>query len=349
MIIFSSEPVFSPGTVGFDCKDEFGQPYDLLGRKATGERLSELLERITQSLVVALDGGWGSGKSHFLKLWAGAHRLENKGTAQIIYFDAFEHDYLDDPLISLVGAIAKSEPKASGAKAALKSVQKAAMKLARPAARIGFAIATAGGTELAGAVVDEGIKAAGKSAEDAFDDFWQKESGRMAAMDEFRQALTKLTAPKKGEDTPQKLIFIIDELDRCRPDYALTLLEIIKHFFAVPNVHFVLGTNLTALENSVKARYGQGIDATQYLQKFVHLRMQFPKPLREPAGGIAMTYFEKVVNQYKLPRGYGEEIQRLLQRLATQTNVSLRDVQRLLTRTALIPDSLGNLHGVSQL
>jgi hypothetical protein len=132
MNLFAPEPQFIPGTVGFDTLDEHGQLYDLLGRKAMGQRLSELLERINQPLVVALDGGWGSGKSHFLKLWAGAHGLENNGTAQVIYFDAFEHDYLDDPLISLVGAISKSEPKASGAMEALQSVKKAAMKLARP-------------------------------------------------------------------------------------------------------------------------------------------------------------------------------------------------------------------------
>jgi hypothetical protein len=81
MTFFAPEPQFPPGSVGFDSKDEHGQSYDLLGRKAMGGRLSELLERINQPLVVALDGGWGSGKSHFLKLWAGAHGLENKGTA----------------------------------------------------------------------------------------------------------------------------------------------------------------------------------------------------------------------------------------------------------------------------
>jgi hypothetical protein len=194
-------------------------------------------------------------------------------------------------------------------------------------------------------VIDKGIKAAGKSAEDAFDEFWQKESGRMAAMEEFRQALAKLTAPNKGEATPQKLIFIIDELDRCRPDYALTLLEIIKHFFAVPNVHFVLGTNLTELENSVKARYGADIKAAQYLQKFVSLVVQFPKKQNGTAGGATMVYLEKTIDRIVLPDGYRDEIRNLVTRVAFKHDVSLRDIQRLLTYAALLPASLSRKYG----
>ncbi|MCA3444349.1 MAG: hypothetical protein INF52_13420 [Rhodobacter sp.] len=82
------EPDFTPGEKGFDDKDATGLPYDLLGRKAVGEQLSDLIERIDEPLVIALDGGWGSGKSHFLRLWTGAHRKENGGTAKVIYFDA---------------------------------------------------------------------------------------------------------------------------------------------------------------------------------------------------------------------------------------------------------------------
>lgn len=87
------------GKVGFD------SGRDLLNRAETGKRLSELVERIEKPMVIALDGASGSGKSHFLRLWCGAHTLENDGTARVIYFDAFKHDYLDDPLVALTSAI----------------------------------------------------------------------------------------------------------------------------------------------------------------------------------------------------------------------------------------------------
>ena len=84
------EPDIDIGTDGFD-------KHCQLGRAKTGKVLSELVEKIEDPIVIALDGSWGSGKSFFLKCWTGAHTNENDGKAKVIYFDAFEHDYLDDP------------------------------------------------------------------------------------------------------------------------------------------------------------------------------------------------------------------------------------------------------------
>ncbi len=78
------EPDFTPRDKSFDDKDATGLRYDLLGRKAVGRRLSDLVERIGEPLVIALDGIWGSGKSHFLRLWTGAHRKEDDGRARVI-------------------------------------------------------------------------------------------------------------------------------------------------------------------------------------------------------------------------------------------------------------------------
>jgi hypothetical protein len=103
------EPLFNLYNEGFTGKD-------ILKRADTGKRLSSLVESIEDPLVIALDGEWGSGKSFFLKCWVGAHKLENNGQATTIYFDAFAHDYLEDPLIALTGCISerlKADPPAS--------------------------------------------------------------------------------------------------------------------------------------------------------------------------------------------------------------------------------------------
>lgn len=94
-------------------------------------------------------------------------------------------------------------------------------------------------------------------------------------MDAFRNALIELTGPGSDGFPNQKLIFEVDELDRYRPDYALPVLEIIKHFFNIDGVHFVLGVNLKELQNSVRARYGTGNDGDRYLQKFLHVQVPF--------------------------------------------------------------------------
>jgi hypothetical protein len=331
---FPEDPTFTPGEKGFDGEDENGRPYDLLGRKPMGQRLTDLLDRVEQPLVIALDGGWGSGKSHFLKLWTGAHEKELGGKAKIIYFDAFEHDYLDDPLISLVARLITKEAEITWGNKAVKAIKKAALPLAKLGLRIGAAAATAGATEVVGPIADAVVTKTGEATQASIDAFWKRETSRIAAMQQFRDALTSLT--KDGE-SGQKIVFIIDELDRCRPDYALTLLEIVKHFFAVPNVHFVLGANVAALENSVRARYGSEIRAREYLMKFIHLRLTFPIDRDHQGNGPWARYFDATYKQMGLGTNSVQSLRDNLSIINSSTQVSLRDIQRALSRLALFP------------
>jgi KAP family P-loop domain len=343
MKLFPEEPSFIPGEVGFDSKDEKGRSYDLLGRRPVGQRLTDLLDRVEQPLVIALDGGWGSGKSHFLKLWTGAHSLELGGKAKIIYFDAFEHDYLDDPLISLVARLTTNEAEASWGKKTIKAIQRAALPLAKLSLRLGAAAATAGVTEIAGPVADAVAIKTGEATQASIDAFWKRETDRIAAMQRFRDALTVLIAPTNDGESPQKIVIIIDELDRCRPDYALTLLEIVKHFFAVPNVHFVLGTNVGALENSVRARYGADMNATEYLMKFIQLRMRFPERREHPGNNDWELYFDAHVKHCGIHNSITLCLKNVLVVYSQGRLLSLRDIERITSRLALFPKSVLNL------
>lgn len=314
---------------------------DILGRAETGKRLSDLLERIEDPVVVALDGRWGSGKSHFLKRWVGAHTLENDGRATVVYFDAFANDFLDDPLIGLTGAIAERLPEREAK--LTEKVKSAAFKLARPLLRIGASVATAGATELAGPVLDELIKAGHKEAEAAAEAFWRREDGRKAAMQQFHDSLKQLTAASaedKGEGDGKPLIVVIDELDRCRPDYALAMLETVKHFFAVPRVHFVLGVNLEALEHMVRARYGAGIDAGDYLKRFISLTMHLPE--EAPAGGdnihAAIVFFQNTARKMGLHDAILSEMAIHIRLIARAREISLRDIERILSKLATLPN-----------
>lgn len=316
---------------------------DILGRSDSGKQLSDLIERIEDPIVVALDGSWGSGKSFFLKCWVGAHQKENEGNAKTIFFDAFAHDYLDDPLVALTGAIAgRIEPDDASSKV-LSHMKAAASKLWRPAARIVLAAATTGATEMAVAAVDPMLEAGSKELESASKDFWKKEDGKHAAMNDFRKAISSLTLPENEGELPNKLVIVVDELDRCRPDYALALLETIKHFFDVPNVHFVLGVNLSELQNSVRARYGQGVDAGLYLQKFISLTMRLPRHTKPRHGNLAeLEYFLKTAAEMKLNTALVEEIEYYLERILPLDLLSIRGMQKLLTQIALFPHSENN-------
>ena len=322
--------------VGTDTFDTVG--CDLLNRAPFGKRLSELMERDTQPLVVALDGSWGAGKSHFLKLWTGTHNQPADHKARVIYIDAFAQDYLDDPLISLVAAISTAHNTEQGkSEKALAMVKACGLKLVRPAARAGLFVASAGISELALPVLDrladKFIEEASDEAKAAIDNLWKHEESRIAAVKGFRDALTDLA-------TEKPLILVIDELDRCRPDYALSLLEVVKHFFAVPGVRFVLGVNLETLEHSVRQRYGAGVDAGLYLQKFMHLRVGLPGQASHAAAPHWRDYFQKIRARISIDNEYFLDACDLLDGVNETRSVTLRDVERIAARLVLLPNNL---------
>jgi hypothetical protein len=337
MKLFPEESNFVVGEVGFDGDDTKGRKYDLLNRKPFGQKLTKLVDRFEQPVVIALDGSWGSGKSHFLKLWAGAHSKELNGKAELIYFDAFEHDFLDDPLVSLVSRLVVLGEAKSWSDKALTKVKKSAMPLVNGVLRAGLAFATAGISEATGPVLDAVIGKVGDLTEDQISDFWTQETGRIAAMVQFKAALVALTASEGSAGNPRKLVFIIDELDRCRPDYALSLLEIVKHFFAVPNVHFVLGVNLNALHHSVKARYGNDFDAQLYLQKFIQLVVKLPDQKDDRLQLPWETYFRAITFDMGIHHEVSLASINQIQLIALSRTVSLRDVQRVASRLTLLP------------
>jgi hypothetical protein len=306
---------------------------DLLDRKRFTKQLTDLVDRIDDPFVMALDGGWGTGKTFFLKMWCAEHNKVG-GKATIIYFDAFAHDFLNDPLASLVLRLEHERAAGQGdAAQAMKKIKDATKKLVFPVARIGAALASLGASEaLAGAA-----QATSAELETLYGSFWSSEETRISEMLTFRDSLQEL-----AQDGT--LVFVVDELDRCRPDYALSLLEIVKHFFEVPKVHFILGTNISALKTFVKLRYGGGVNADIYLQKFVNVTMTLPEA---DAGPATAQYVEQIIkrlrenNHYLASRvdllNYFQEISKFA---TISSRLNLRSVEAIFNRLALLPEGL---------
>lgn len=93
----------------------------------------------------------------------------------------------------------------------------------------------------------------------------------------------KSILPEQGN----RLIIFIDELDRCKPSYAVQLLERIKHYFSDESVTFVFSVNLDELQHTIKKYYGNGFDACRYLDRFFDLRVTLP-----PAN--TTRYYQKI-------------------------------------------------------
>jgi hypothetical protein len=333
MKLFPPQPNIELYRNGFDGRD-------LLDRKRVGAYLSDLIERVEDPLVIAIDGQWGSGKSFFLKCWVGAHKNENAGTATTVYFDAFENDFLDDPLISLTSAVSQRIASVGKSPKAWDKARRAAATMWRPSARVALSVATAGISEIVGAVADAGLAKAQQEAEKHVDALWKREAGHKAAMIDFKQALQDLTAPS-ADGQATKLVIAVDELDRCRPDYALTVLETIKHFFNVQNVHFILGANMDELSNSVRARYGQGTRADLYLQKFISITLNLPNSVGEQheQRHVAIGYFDNMAKIMEINESLKEKLKKHLIRQSIDFNLTLRAAEKVLTQAALVPQS----------
>ena len=327
-------------------KDRF-EHHDQLGRSPTGEDLSKLVDQIEDPLVIALDGSWGSGKSFFLKCWVGEHLYRYGRTNQTVYFDAFKHDYLDDPLVALTGAITdrfrgQEDEQQEQNQRRTQKLKKAAWALSKIAGRIAFSAAIHSATEILSDLGDEIVKAVGQEAKDFLGKeqgnkeakhFWDAHHAKIAAMDAFCLALEELTKPNDAE--PIKLVIVVDELDRCRPDYALSLLEIIKHFFNVDGVHFVLGVNLSELQHIVRARYGSNVDAATYLQKFYSVVLSLPRKVF--GDHDYLRYFKDVSFQMQIHGNIREAAHDLLASYVGSAPMTPRTIERILTVLALVP------------
>ncbi len=326
-------------------QEGFSAGKDLFERASIGQGLTNLVSSITDPLVIALDGPWGSGKTTFLKMWAGELRKRN---IPVIHFDAFEHDYLSDAFIALASEVIglaqeNEEVDKSKREEFINKAKAAGSVLIRSALKVGVKAATLG-------IIDASdikqFEAIGSDVADQTSSWVDRHLGERLTQSKtekdilqgFRDALSNLPAliRKSGSDTTQNgpLIFIVDELDRCRPHFALELLERMKHFFSVPNVHFVLGVNLRQLRNQVCATYGDGIDANAYLQKFIQISVMVEKYSDKYNRGDVDIYVDRLFQWHSIENvdGYAlNSAKMLIKHVAKRRSVSFRALERIMT------------------
>lgn len=247
---------------------------DRLNRTEATEVLTSLVGSIEGPCVIALDAAWGMGKTTFLRMWQ--QTLENGGF-HVVMFNAWETDFANDPFLALSEELhAALEQQTGGEEHAVAKLKDAARKVLRTA---GPAMIR----KLALSVVGPAGVDIGEKVLDAFAGESMSQYGlAKTAVIEFREALQAAAgAMSKQAENATPLVVVIDELDRCRPSYAVELLEALKHLFSVDGVVFVLALNRDELVHSVRALYGTGFDAQIYLRRFIDIDLHLPDADRE--------------------------------------------------------------------
>jgi hypothetical protein len=157
-------------------------------------------------------------------------------------------------------------------------------------------------------------------------------------MEDFRKTLEIITT-SLYPDNKKRLVFIIDELDRCRPTYAAEVIEKIKHLFSVPGIIWVLVMNKEQMEKSISHVYG-AIDASLYLSKFIDVGSSLPKNLSENIGYITSDHYlkliEGIIQKSKIPQNSKGRLKEVVSIYAHNFHLSIRDAQRAIRNLELL-------------
>ncbi len=294
-----------------------GDPFanDTLERKDQIEALTVLLRNIEGPCVLALDAPWGAGKTVFLRMWAQYLRRERFRVAE---FNAWETDFSDDPLIALYAALEGVLDRSSTTKAknALKAGATMVSKLASTALPVPDVAAS--------------IAVAGDRPAESTEARLKRHRGAEEAISNFKKALEKTTRGRLP------VVVFVDELDRCRPGYAISLLESTKHILDVDGVVFILGVNLSELAHSVNAMYGDGFSSDVYLNRFLDRRVYLSKPdrsqfLDELLTSVGMSEHLNHTNFIRLF---------LNSFVLAAPNISLRDIEQAVFHLGMIISSV---------
>lgn len=236
--------------------------------------------------VLNLNATWGHGKTFLLKKWSNDLK-ENK--YPVLMFDAWKNDYTREPLVGFISELNESLNEWANFVTPIKNrvdqLLASSKKLinvggiAQHVVNAGIAVKTGvnPGLSKKSDTYAASVLKAHRSMKNAIDDFKTSLTNLIEAI-ELEQKEDQVRAKEKQLGIKLPLYIFVDELDRCRPTYAIELLENIKHLFGIRGVFFVIATNKEQLSHSIQAVYGHSFDASGYLGRFFDQEYTLPDP-----------------------------------------------------------------------
>ncbi|WEE75962.1 KAP family NTPase [Comamonas testosteroni] len=311
---------------GANGRDEFR-------RVQVAEKVIQLLTAPIDVSPMVIDGDWGTGKTEFCHKLINKFRDEHKDY-RVLYVDAFQADHADNPLLTVLSGVIGLLPEES---------QKSALrKKAMPVVR--FAAAAVGK-----AVVSHVLKQSADDLAEGLEDSLQDAADQAidasvrALLKDHEEAQKNLQALQTTLESIAKeapIVIFIDELDRCRPDFAVQMLEVIKHTFNVEGLQFVLVTNTRQLKAAINHRYGHQVNAQRYLDKFLKFSFKLPDFVVGHRGHeddrllVAVEHFSQLLRKSESLKDTDLAAQKdgvygFSMSLVQQNNLSLREVETL--------------------
>ena len=298
---------------------------DLLGRQEMVKSLTQLVGSIEGSCVLAVDAPWGGGKTTFLNIWS--NFLINQ-KFNVVKFNAWETDFSEDPFMALCTELMKILEKGEIISSEIKkSFREKAQQVLKH-----FALYAAQKAIIQHPLLQELLSGLMKQTEkthteERLEEFREAQK----AIEEFKNELqTVVCILNESKEYRPPLIVMIDELDRCRPTYAIELLETAKHLFSVDQIVFVLAINREQLAHAIKALYGEEFDAEVYLRRFFDLDFRLPEPSRD-------KFIISLLNSMKIN---DKNSRPFLEKFFDASELSLRDIAQATHRLGLVLNSM---------
>lgn len=290
--------------------------------------------------TIAIDGPWGSGKSFVLKqiYYCLCHecvdhdRYKNASTRygkskslqkeinnnssvqttllpriKAMYYDAWANDNDLDPLISVLATICQE------AKIEHNNSVKEKISNLFKSFNFSFGIVNIDSDSIVDAI------------------FQKTEISSQISKRNQENDIRELFELAKSVYKAEKLIIIIDELDRCKPEFATRLLERVKHYFNIPGVTFIFGINIQALNSLLTQQYGTQFDCSSYLNRFFDVRLSLPRVSAKDFLGTS-EILDRINNSNNITYPHIQEWQfrfQIITELSDIFNLSIRDMIQL--------------------
>ena len=239
---------------------------DIFNRAETIKSLTKLLDSRTDGVVMSISANWGVGKTSFIKIWEDYLALnsdDSKSIYDTIYYNAWENDDVEDPMLAILSVLQSKYSSMDRIDEGIKNVTRKIIENAGPMLlRV-----------LSNKMLGE---ESSKLLEELFTGTVDKALSTVTDKLTIKAEINKLLEEITGE-SGKKLLVFIDDLDRCRPDYAVLVLEKVKHFFG-KNCHFVIAVDFKQLERYISKVYGICERENDYLRKFIDIEFFLPEP-----------------------------------------------------------------------
>ena len=293
--------------------------FDKLDLKSFGDDLFQVIDKGLSSSIedmgekggwtVSLNASFGNGKTTFLKMFEHFMKTEKQENYDVLFINAWESDFYKEPVIAILSEFANWLEKEKNIN---KNIKKEIIKYIEKLIIIV-------GMDMRMNIEDQYLryltvsvlvylnkirKFILKCIKNNDQDKKIKFFGQNL-LSSFKQRKTVIDTVRNEifseytKNSGKKLLIIIDELDRARPDYAVRFLEDIKHFFDIENVAFLVAANRTQMEATVKCLYGQDLDFNGYYRKFFKHEIDLPDPYKQ-----IQKFIENLIKETKIESSF---------------------------------------------